>query len=86
MKSTTALRCGSLLEKKHKKSTCTVLIRIIISFCKSNIPVINFIVVSRNMIKVSNNMSLSKIIYTMRVVFTKYFRQNRRFSKFVDEM
>ena len=30
-------------------------------FCKSNIPVINFIEGSRNMIKVSKNMSLLKI-------------------------
>ena len=41
-------------------------------FCKSNIPVINLIAGSRNMIKVSKNMSFEKISSTTRVVFTKY--------------
>ena len=41
-------------------------------FCKSSIPVINFIAGSRNMIKVSNNMSSEKIKLATRVVFTKY--------------
>ena len=41
-------------------------------FCKSNIPVINLIASSRNMIKVSKNMSFEKIKLTTRVVFTKY--------------
>ena len=41
-------------------------------FWKSNISVINLIVDSRNMIKVSKNMRLQKIRSTARVVFTKY--------------
>ena len=41
-------------------------------FCKSNISVINLIVSSKNMNKVSKNMSLWKIRLTARVDFTKY--------------
>ena len=41
-------------------------------FCKSNIPEISLIVGSRNIIKVSKNMSLWKIKLTARVIFTKY--------------
>ena len=56
-----ALRCGSFsvknIEKKHlcghDKNYCY--------FCKSNIPAINLIRVSRNMIKISKNMSLQKV-------------------------
>ena len=40
-------------------------------FCKSNIPVINLIAGSTNMIKVSKNMSFEKIKLTMRVVFRR---------------
>ena len=41
-------------------------------FCKSDIPVINLIVGSRNMIKLSKNISLKKNRQIARVVFTKY--------------
>ena len=41
-------------------------------FYKSNISVVNLVSGSRNMIKVSENMSFEKISSTMRVVFTKY--------------
>ena len=60
----TALRCGSFAEKKHwKKSTCVIMIRIVIDknsyyICKSYISAINLIVDSRNMIKLLKNMSL----------------------------
>ena len=53
----TTLRCGSFSEKISKKSDC-VMIRIIVTFYKSNVPGINLIVGSRNMIKISKNMSL----------------------------
>ena len=50
----TALRCGSFSEKISEnhddKNYCY--------FCKSNIPVINLIVGSRNLIKLPKNMSL----------------------------
>ena len=50
----TALRCGSFSEKISEnhddKNYCY--------FCKSNIPVITLIVGSRNLIKLSKNMSL----------------------------
>ena len=61
----TALRCVSFSEKKHRKEHL-IIDTIIIArrddncyyFCKSNIPVINLIAVSRNMVKLSKNMSL----------------------------
>ena len=54
----TTLRCGSFSEKNiekkhlrhHNKNYCYL--------CKLTIPVINLVVGSRNMIKVSKNMSL----------------------------
>ena len=53
----TALRCESFFkknnQKKHDKNYCY--------FCKSNIPVINLIVGSRNVIKVSKNISMEQI-------------------------
>ena len=54
-----ALRCGSFSEKTLKKSTCAVMIRIIITF-GNEIPVINLIVDSRNMIKISKNIDFVK--------------------------
>ena len=51
-KYSTALTCGSFSEKTLKKSTCVAMIRINYYFWKSNIPVINLVIDSRNMIKV----------------------------------
>ena len=60
----TSLTCGSFSKKTLKKSACTVMIFITFQnyyyFWKSNIPVFNLIVDSRNMIKLSKNMSLLK--------------------------
>ena len=52
------LRCGSFLEKKHKKNHYCRNDKNYYYFSKSNIPVINLILGSRNMIKVSKNVSL----------------------------
>ena len=54
----TALRCASFLEKKIKKKHLCRHDKNYYYFWKSNIPVINFIADSRNMIKVSKNMRL----------------------------
>ena len=66
--SLTALRCGSFSKKISKKSTCAI--KNHCYFWKSNIPVINLIVGFKNMIKLSENMSLflphSKTIKTIR--------------------
>ena len=51
---TTALRCGSFFEKKQKKHLCRH-DKDYYYFCRSNIPVTNFNVDSRNVIKVSKN-------------------------------
>ena len=53
----TALRCGSFSEKISKRTTCFR----ISYFCKSDTPVINLILGSGDMIKLSKNMSLYKI-------------------------
>ena len=55
----TALRCMTFREKHLKKHLCSH-DRNYYYFWKSNIPVIDLIVDSRNMIKVSKNMSLLK--------------------------
>ena len=47
-----ASRCGSFPEKTLKKSTCAVVIKNYYYFQKSNIPVINLIVDSRNISKI----------------------------------
>ena len=53
-----ALRCRSFSKKKIKKKHLYHHDENYCYFCKSNIPVINSIVGSRNMIKLSKNMSL----------------------------
>ena len=53
-----ALMCGSFSEKTVKKKHLCHRDKNYYYFCKSNSPVINLIVDSRNMIKVSKNMSL----------------------------
>ena len=53
----TALTCGSFSEKNIEKKHLCCHDKSYYQFCKSNIPVINLIVGSRNMIKVSKNMS-----------------------------
>ena len=78
----TTLRCRFFSEKSIEKKHFCRHDKNYHYFWKSNIPVINLIVDSRNMIKVSKNMRLEKIRSTARVVFTKYrqnFRQNCRF-------
>ena len=54
----TALRCESFLKKASKKKHVCRHGKNYYYFCKSNIPVINLAVGSRNMIKLSKNMSL----------------------------
>ena len=54
----TALRCESFSKKTSKKTHLCRPDKNYYYFCKSNIPAINLIVSSRNMIKVSKNMSL----------------------------
>ena len=61
-----ALRCESFSKKISKKKHLCHHDESYCYFWKSNIPVIHLIVGSRNMIKLSKNMS------TARVVFTKY--------------
>ena len=56
--SSTALRCGSFFRKNIEKKHLCHHDKNYYYFCKSNIPVINLIAGSRNMIKVSKNMSL----------------------------
>ena len=48
-----ALRCGPFLQKTLKKKLLCRHVKNYYYFCKSNIPVINLIVDSRNMVKVS---------------------------------
>ena len=52
------LRCGSFLEKNIEKKHLRRHDKNDYYFCKSNRPVINLTVDSRNMIKFSKNMSL----------------------------
>ena len=54
----TALRCGSFSEKNIEKKHLCRHYKNYYYFCKSNIPVINLIAGSRNMIKVSKNVTL----------------------------
>ena len=54
----TALRCGSFLVKNNEKKLLCRHDRNYYYFCKSNILVVNLIVGSRNMIKLSKHMSL----------------------------
>ena len=68
----TALRCGYFLKKTSKKKPLRRHDKNYYYFCKSIIPVINLIAVSRNMMKVSKNMSSEKIRSTRRVAFMKY--------------
>ena len=53
-----AFRCGSFSEKNIEKNHLCRHDKNYYYYWKSNIPVINLIVDSRNMIKVSKNMSL----------------------------
>ena len=53
----TALRCGSFSEKISKKRHLRHHDQNYFYFCKSNIPLINLIVDSRNMVKLSKNIS-----------------------------
>ena len=57
-KYSTALRCTSLSKKTSKKKHLCRHGKNYYYFCKSNIPVINLVVGSRNLIKVSENRSL----------------------------
>ena len=56
----TALRCGSLFGKNIKKKHLFRHDKNYYYFCKSNVSVFNLIAGSRNMIRVSKNMSLYK--------------------------
>ena len=58
LKNSTALRCGSFSEKNIEKKHLYRHDKNYYYFCKSNIPAINSVVGSRNMIKVSKNMGL----------------------------
>ena len=54
-----SIKVRIIFEKKIEKSTCTIMIRIIVIVApKSNIAVITLILGSRNMTKLSKNMSL----------------------------
>ena len=53
----TALKCGSFPEKISKKKHLCHHDKNYCYLCKSNIPVINLMAGSRNMIKLSKNMS-----------------------------
>ena len=54
------IKVGVFFRKKHQKKHLCYHDKNHYYFCKSNIPVINLIVGSRNMINVSKNMSLQK--------------------------
>ena len=56
-----ALRCGSFFGKNIEKKPVCCHDKNYYYFCKSSIPGINLVVVSRNMVKVSKNMGLQKI-------------------------
>ena len=58
LQNATALKCGSFLKKNIEKRHLCGHDKNYYYFCKSNIIVINLIVGSTNMIKVSKNMSL----------------------------
>ena len=64
---------GLFRKKRWKKCLCSR-DKNYCYFCKSNIPVINLILDSRNMTKLSKNMSLQKTRLIARVVFTKYWQ------------
>ena len=67
-----AFWCGSFPKNIYKRQLCRHDKNYYYFFCKSNIRVINFIVCSRSIIKVSKNMSFYKIRLTARIAFTKY--------------